>query len=1577
MARNIIIKQTYFTGIQTAINSLNDFFASGFKTRNFPVLDGDFQLDPSVERVISFLSNVDPTWLEDENKLRDILDTISDSLQEINPVDGVYATIVNSNNTTLISSIDGYIGFKVLQQIADNFQEFTKFINGIYTFEIFTKPSQYADVLNIFTSPLNFEELPELDIEESVFNEGFYVDGIMKNELISLPEDIDIETETQRIYNRQDLVDVEVFVDDAVQEAAEVNYFENTKPVHMKYGAKGNKWAVSKQFKERVDKLISGLNGCNTTDDLKKFFMESTKDYAELFGQTVVPYILVKTLTNPKKANGDFNKDTFKKYTDSYDSILKQNAGARRFENYDVFSTFKSDKEGTIKFIEDFLKLNLINDPAVSISNNTLLTIFNIFDSRIYLDIAHNVKGGEMKDENQFVKEIRGRINKNSRTAAAYKNDDTKENGSDETTDGEAPIPEKETSETVSESFMREIRSLGDMSHSDILYCEHYSDMLEREIDTIGDKIFNAGISPFILEDYIGESFNDINTQLGDYVMEADIIKRRGALQSAVMNLLSEMEEIVKLNKSHRWNNNTFVHRYRTTAGLTVGMMPNVTGSTENHTDIKQVHHWTGKAVKGKVGSFTNDQLKVISRLHDLVGDLWGCVKLFWVNPINWTKRTNIFNNTKIQRRVNDIAQIAERIVSLKEDLAFLNDDNFVNEAWYDGSPDFVFQEATTKVNNERLNKAISLLIRDMKKIQELSKNKQWTNNACITLFKSEPMGNLKQAIKYVNAATGGSCGKYSESEIDTLKDLREKLDELKKTVNKVLINPLIGRSIKEAPDVRKVSSLAGEIVNYESRIDFIKSIETSDTSEPSSTDAVQESYFYQESKQTHFRRTLKKFDYDPKTDTIKTDIDLPGGKGKMRVKLSIDDEVVKAYGQCVTKLLKRDSNGKLPPNWDHISDDELIADPNKYEIHIDRKTMKSKGWYSAFILKHEEGHINNGDVANLEPGTDSQMKARSDRKAAAAFLEDRLGKGNVNWGEHDNQPSEFAADKYGAEKTSKKSAEKALERTKKELLEWNEDFTKAYNAAKKNLSDYMKRVNDPNKSEELAKFEEKLSLLRDQGKSITRELCRLEKEYDSASSNEIAKQINEKIEKMEENLAQIRKQRVRIRNIISELKYFDKDSYTAQRLNEDVEMYEEVIDTARKGMDLRKSFIQQYVKEYGVIDLDVFKMIMEQEDGSLPEYMKQRYKMSDGKEKTTITPTDLPEGVPTNPVPEMTDSIDAKMDAGGEELGDMLGSGFENNPNKKDVEGKIVVNVTNNYNNSFNRDSNNTVTNDDHSSGKTITTTNTDSNNNSSHHNNSDSSKNKNNLIRKNPVGNEKGDNNNNNSNDSVDTKDSPTKKDGEQKLSSGISIQEMFMFLESEEPLSNSIDAGKPPKEDTLTKAMDRDRKSLAKQQKAKKGVQKVSNTGKALFKPITRIKQWLVKVSDSIIKRDEDQVKAEIIENPSYRSAIYKATRIALAVGLTGFVFTIQPYVAAAMVGVAGLRAADSRRLREEARQELEAEIEIVEKKIHDLEYSRDNVESANKQKYEYMRLKKKLEGDLMRITKSHIKRPGDTI
>ena len=166
MADNIVITQAYFANNKAAIDALNEFFAAAFKVKNFPFLDEESSIDKVLEKIISRLDAVDPTWLEDEEKLNGIIEMINEETAKLDPVEGIYQSIVDSNNTTLINAVDGYIGFKMLQMIADHFQDFGKLINGIYTFELFTKPSAYSDVMDIFSRPIEFSEIPDLDIEE-------------------------------------------------------------------------------------------------------------------------------------------------------------------------------------------------------------------------------------------------------------------------------------------------------------------------------------------------------------------------------------------------------------------------------------------------------------------------------------------------------------------------------------------------------------------------------------------------------------------------------------------------------------------------------------------------------------------------------------------------------------------------------------------------------------------------------------------------------------------------------------------------------------------------------------------------------------------------------------------------------------------------------------------------------------------------------------------------------------------------------------------------------------------------------------------------------------------------------------------------------------------------------------------------------------------------------------------------------------------------------------------------------------------------------------------------------------------
>lgn len=1233
--KNIIIKQSYFTNIQTSINSINEFFSSQFKTKNFPVLDEGLDVDPTVERILSRLNAVDSSWVFDENKFQDMLNTINSELEKIDPEGGVYQTLIDSNNETLIQAVESYIGFKVLNMIADNFDAFTKFINGIYTFEVFYKPSEYNDALNVFDQFIQFDEVPALDLEEKIFDDGFYVDGLFKNGDVSIPDELTVESETERITNRQDLEGYEILVDDTVQEAAEVNYFENFKPVYIKYSESLKKYIVADQFKKWIDEFIAGLRKCDSTDDLNKFFSDSAwSDSLNLqpTGGAVAPFILVKVFNSTKKFPFDwFCDNTCEDYAKSYDSILEQNAGARRFQNYDLYSTFKSDKEGTIKFLEDFLKLNLVNDDDASITNNTLLTIFNIFDSRIYLDIMYNISPDSVKKEkleDAFVREIRGKINKNSRTKTAYTEEAPKE--TDET--GAPTEVEPETTESVTEYVSMELMKFGTMTHNDMRYCDQFAALIEKEIDTIDDRMYNEHVSPILVDEYIGESY-DVDT-LHDFYMEASVPQRRIRLQSALSSLMEDCETIVNMDKKHQWNNNTFSRKYRTTTSMFLCFLcPNLQGATESHTNIKQLHHWLKKAVNGKAGEITNEQRHVLQELYQHVADMWGTVKLFWLNPRNWLKNINLTQNTGMQNRVKRMAEIAKQIVAMKPQLGFiLNDENFVNEyAFMEQFTDEYIMEATTEENHNRLNTAVGILMDDMKRIVKLSKEKKWTNNACLSMFRAgETLNNVKQARKYVDRAIAGSGGVKVDN-IDKLKELLVKIKELLTTVKGMKFNPLVHKNVKESMGAQKVAMLAGEIVKIESSLSFLK---------------------------------------------------------------------------------------------------------------------------------------------------DAPVKERP---------------------------------------TDKKEETEA-------------------------------------------------------------------------------------------------------------------------------------------------------VTESSVMDFDEFMVVMEgaPEDGSIPNYMKNRIALSDDM-KTSTVPVGIPDGVPQNPVPDLVDSINTKLDTKSDNINDMLGSGYT--PQTKSEEARTVINITNNYTNSFNKDSNNTTTSTDSSTGKVINTTTTNTNSNNDSSNNKDASHNKRTTTSTSNKTDKSGSNNNNNSSTSADLKDSKNEK----KFSNGKTVQEMFMFLESKEPQSGRSDAGKPPKEDSLTKAMDRDRKLLPKQQGAKKATTKVLNTGKAVLKPVSRTKQWINNVVNSVIKRDEDQVKAEMFDNPSYRSAVLKAARLATKLGLTGVLTALNPYLGVAYVGVQGLKLADRKRLREEMGEELMTELEVTEQKIRDL--SGHTSPEALKQKYELMRTRQKLIDKIPQTKRSHIKRPSD--
>ena len=542
MSNTIKIKKDYFNNISKAIESLNNFFSSEFKNKNFPRTD-DTELDGGVCSCIDSIESVDPRWITEPELADEAVNKINETKDELTEYSAErgeqnFFMFCDEKKDIGLSELGReYISFKALQKISDNFEPFEKLLNGIYSFELFTTPSAYKNEIDMFSDSIPVSECEDVlgNVSPSIFDPKKYINGLFENENIEFPENMTEEKELGRFIECRDLTDVNIVVDNSdivsesfIQEAASTNYFENTKPAHIKYA--NGKWSISQQFSKTVNDLVAALRKCNTTDDLTTFFENDSKKYAKDLNDTVAPFILVQAMIKKGKEVGGFTK-----HADSYDSIISKNKGAKRFENYDIFTTFKADKEGTIKFIEDFCKLNLINDKKAVISNNTLLTLFNIFDSRIYFDILYNMIPDKEKkdngmDEDSFVRTNRAKINKNSRSANPYSKDKV-----DEEADNTV-----QTSKEIKEYASHVISSFGDMSVSEMIHCEAWNDMIHEEINSLGDGLYNAGIPASAANEYIGETFDVVKATNKEIYMES--VNSDTATQTVLGGLIGSTE---------------------------------------------------------------------------------------------------------------------------------------------------------------------------------------------------------------------------------------------------------------------------------------------------------------------------------------------------------------------------------------------------------------------------------------------------------------------------------------------------------------------------------------------------------------------------------------------------------------------------------------------------------------------------------------------------------------------------------------------------------------------------------------------------------------------------------------------------------------------------------------------------------------------------------------------------------------------------------------------------------------------------------------------------------------------------
>lgn len=521
----ITVSETYLTNMKNAVNALNQFFSSNFKKKDFPMIDEDNEeeLEPTLFHILTWMNRLDVGLLNDDERVENMLDEIREIPQRAGKYDDVMSKLLEDNDTTSIEKINSYIAYQMAMYMNQHKSDMEDLLEGITTLHLFGTPSRYKRALDIFSDPIPLNDIRDIvgdDNQYYIFNEEDYVKGFFHSDEIHLPPQLKMEKELTRFKNRQSYAVFAVVEDDettnhidvAYQEQAEINFFAMVNPNHIRYHQ--NRFQPSQQFVKVIKNLIAGLKKCDTPDDVKAFLNDkhnhvNPDDYTCM----VLPSILARVFSDPKLfQNRLFNEKNLKKYMDSYESIYDQDKNVRQFKDYDLFSTFKADKQGTIQFLEDFLSLRLVSDPKAYISNHTLLVLFNIFDSRIYLDILYNVlpqseKKGDYETEDGFVKAVRVRINENSNKSNPY----SKPKAKALTDHSPGTIP---TSGQVTEAALQMIHSLGNFDASDFEYIGNVlQEACHMEIDTMNDRSFALNICKDDIEPELGRLYTFMESQ--------------------------------------------------------------------------------------------------------------------------------------------------------------------------------------------------------------------------------------------------------------------------------------------------------------------------------------------------------------------------------------------------------------------------------------------------------------------------------------------------------------------------------------------------------------------------------------------------------------------------------------------------------------------------------------------------------------------------------------------------------------------------------------------------------------------------------------------------------------------------------------------------------------------------------------------------------------------------------------------------------------------------------------------------------------------------------------------------------
>ena len=533
-----------------------------------------------------------------------------------------------------------------------------------------------------------------------------------------------------------------------------------------------------------------------------------------------------------------------------------------------------------------------------------------------------------------------------------------------------------------------------------------------------------------------------------------------------------------------------------------------------------------------------------------------------------------------------------------------------------DGSINILCPKEMSTIQESAVTKAIEngTIFDDAESVDNTAKYLELTS-----LPYNAIINNGKEIPKHMHVAIGGVIGNMNDEgrcEVDDaslrngyqcMRDMMDADTSDEQSVNKIVDNYLGN------PDHMSLhKKLRYDIGDLHDEIESIQDINPEDVitdedccesfDEYDMDEIETESYVYdeeydfyddeiiQEGKTPNYIRNLKKLDYDPETNTILSNIPIPGGKPgeRKRVKMMIDDDISKKSGACIT--------------YDKYSDGKIV--PDSEVLHIPRRILKSKGFNAMFTVGHELGHVIYAYYPN------SQMVKKSSELARQHIKEneDKLLKEN----NHERSPEEFGADglstygrkrskgkrKVGFSGVSKQSAIRALSSMMTKYSDGYVKNKKIANQEIKKLNIIIKNVESKRQrldSTTLKQIDMIYTTLSNTMNKLKEENDRLQKErakiYDKIWDIDLDLSEEETTNKLNELNEQLKPIEINMIDIIDNIQEIKKQLKThnakyptmhiIEKSKDTIHYYKDFIQRYEYVGKMRADFIRKYIKEY------------------------------------------------------------------------------------------------------------------------------------------------------------------------------------------------------------------------------------------------------------------------------------------------------------------------------------------------------------------------------------------------------------